>query len=76
MEEKKQVTVSEIKALLDAGKSRKEITNIFGWNPREAEIIWSNPALKGLKKAKYSVGITLVDDTPQTPFPFPSGESL
>ena len=78
MEEKKQVTVSELKALLDAGKSRKEITKMFGWNSREAALIWSNPALKGLKKAKYSIGVTLVDDTPkkESPIPFPSGESL
>ena len=67
MEEKKPVTVSEIKALLDAGKTREEINKIYGWNPREAkEVIWSNPALKGLKKAKYSIGVSLIDDTVTT----------
>lgn len=62
--EKKQIVISEVKKLLEDGMNRKEITAMYGLNKREADMLWSHPSLKGVKKAKYSVGITLVDDTP------------
>ena len=64
--EKKQIVISEVKKLLEDGMNRKEITAMYGLNKREADMLWNHPSLKGLKKAKYSVGITLVDDTPVT----------
>ena len=64
--EKKQIVISEVKKLLEDGMNRKEITAMYGLNKREVDMLWSHPSLKGVKKAKYSVGITLVDDTPVT----------
>lgn len=67
MSEKRKIVLKDILAMLKEGKSRKEINEYYELNPREAkEVLWSNPKLKGVKKAKYSIGIELVeeDDVP------------
>ena len=61
--EKKQIVISEVKKLLEDGMNRKDITALYQLNPRDAKMLWNHPSLKGVKKAKYSVGIELVDDT-------------
>lgn len=63
MSEKRKIVLQDILAMLEEGKSRKEINEYYELNPREAkEVLWSNPKLKGVKKAKYSIGIELVEE--------------
>lgn len=63
MSEKRKIALKDILAMLKEGKSRKEINEYYELNPREAkEVLWSNPKLKGVKKAKYSIGIELVEE--------------
>jgi hypothetical protein len=62
--EKKQIVISEVKKLLEDGMNRKDITALYQLNKRESDMLWQHPSLKGIKKAKYSVGIELIDDTP------------
>lgn len=59
----KQIKISEILEKLDSGKSRKEINEEYGLNPREIKALWSNEKLKNRKPAKYTVDFDLVDDT-------------
>ena len=59
----KKVTISEVLALLDAGKSRKEINEELGLNPRVAKVLWANPKLKGIKKNTYKIDVIIEDDT-------------
>lgn len=62
MSEKRKIALKDILAMLKEGKSRKEINEYYELNPREAkEVLWSHPKLKGVKKAKYSIGIELVE---------------
>ena len=63
MSEKRKIVLQDILAMLEEGESRKEINEYYELNPREAkEVLWSNPKLKGVKKAKYSIGIELVEE--------------
>ena len=63
MSEKEKLYYKDILAMLEEGKSRKEINEYYELNPREAkEFYWDNPKLKGVKKAKYSIGIELVEE--------------
>lgn len=63
MSEKRKIVLRDILAMLKEGKSRKEINEYYELNPREAkEVLWNHPKLKGVKKAKYSIGIELVDE--------------
>lgn len=68
MSEKRKIVLQDILAMLEEGKSRKEINEYYELNPREAKTLWANPKLKGVKKAKYSIGIELVEeaDVPTT----------
>lgn len=60
------ITVSGVKALLEQGMDRKEIAEHFGKSVAEMKReVWSNPALKNLKKKSAST-ITLIDDTVET----------
>lgn len=60
------ITVSGVKALLEQGMDRKEIAEYFGKSVAEMKReVWSNPALKNLKKKSAST-ITLIDDTIET----------
>lgn len=61
MSEKRKIVLQNILAMLKEGKSRKEINEYYELNPREAKTLWANPKLKGVKKAKYSIGFELVD---------------
>jgi hypothetical protein len=57
------ITVSEVKSLLDQGKSRKEIADHFGKTQAEMQrMVWSHPKLKNLKAKKQYTGIELMDD--------------
>lgn len=57
------ITVSEVKSLLDQGKSRKEIADHFGKSQAEMQrMVWSHPKLKNLKAKKQYTGIELMDD--------------
>jgi alpha-D-ribose 1-methylphosphonate 5-triphosphate diphosphatase PhnM len=61
------ITVSEIKSLLDQGKSRKEIAEYFNKTQAEMQrMVWSNPKLKNLKAKKQYTGIELIDDEEDT----------
>lgn len=57
------ITVSQVQALLDEGKSRKEIAEELGVTQRYArDVIFQHPKLKG-RKAKKQYDINFVDDT-------------
>lgn len=61
------ITVSEVKSLLDQGKSRKEIAEHFGKTQAEMQrMVWSHPKLKNLKAKKQYTGIELMDDEEDT----------
>ena len=62
------ITVSEIKGLLNQGKSRKEIAEYYGKSVAEMQrSVWSNPKLKNLKAKKQYNDIVLEDDEQDTP---------
>lgn len=62
------ITVSEVKSLLDQGKSRKEIAEYYGKTQAEMQrMVWSHPKLKNLKAKKQYTGIELEDDTDDAP---------
>lgn len=57
------ITVSEVKGLLDQGKSRKEIAEHYGKSMAEMQrTVWCHPKLKNLKAKKQYTGVELVDD--------------
>jgi hypothetical protein len=57
------ITVSEVKSLLDQGKSRKEIAEYYGKTQAEMQrMVWSSPKLKNLKAKKQYTGVELIDD--------------
>lgn len=57
------ITVSEIKGLLNQGKSRKEIAEYYGKSVAEMQrSVWNNPKLKNLKAKKQYNDIVLEDD--------------
>jgi hypothetical protein len=57
------ITISEVKSLLDQGKSRKEIADHFGKSQAEMQrMVWSHPKLKNLKAKKQYTSIELMDD--------------
>ena len=62
MSEKRKIVLQDILAMLEEGKSRKEINEYYELNPREVKVLWANPKLKGVKKAKYSIGIELIEE--------------
>ena len=76
MSEKRKIVLQDILDMLEEGKDRKEINEFYELNPREAKALWTNPKLKGVKKAKYSIGIELVEEAPlegevvESPTPF------
>jgi uncharacterized protein (DUF433 family) len=58
------ITVSEVRTLLNQGKSRKEIAEHYGKTQAEMQrMVWSHPKLKNLKAKKQYTGIELEDDT-------------
>jgi len=62
------IKISEVKALLDQGKSRKEIAEHFGKTQTEMKLlVWSSPKLKNLKAKKQYTGIQLEDDVEDEP---------
>jgi len=58
-----EIIISAIKAQLEAGITRKEINTQLELNPREIKALWSHPALKGIKVAKFKNELVFVDDT-------------
>ena len=57
------ITISEVKGLLDQGKSRKEIADHYGKSMAEMQrTVWCHPKLKNLKAKKQYTGVELVDD--------------
>ena len=61
------ITISEVKSLLDQGKSRKEIADHFGKTQAEMQrMVWSHPKLKNLKAKKQYTSVELVDDEEET----------
>jgi hypothetical protein len=62
------ITISEVKSLLDQGKSRKEIADYYGKTQAEMQrMVWSHPKLKNLKAKKQYTGIELEDDEEDAP---------
>ena len=62
----KEVKISEVKAKLAAGMSRKDIDKELELNPKESAMLWKHPKLVGIKKSKYKTEVNLVDDTEQS----------
>lgn len=62
MEIKREIKVSEVLALLEAGKSREEIGVELGLTKAEVTALFKHPSLKG-KKAKKQLDFVVVDDT-------------
>lgn len=62
MENKREIKVSEVIALLEAGKSREEIGAELGLTRAEVTALFKHPSLKG-KKAKKQLDFVVVDDT-------------
>lgn len=68
----KNVSIKKIKEQLKAGMSREEIIADINnslpedkkLNPAEIKVLWDNPELKGIKKAKYKVELNFVEDEP------------
>ena len=63
----KEIIISAIKAQLEAGITRKEINAQLELNPREIKALWSHPALKGIKVAKFKNELVSVDNTGEGP---------
>jgi hypothetical protein len=62
------ITISEVKSLLDQGKSRKEIAEHYGKTQAEMQrMVWSSPKLKNLKAKKQYTGVELIDDEEESP---------
>ena len=61
--EKKKITLSQILADLDEGKTREEIGNKYELSKSEVKKMFKHPALKG-KKPKKQVSFELIDDLP------------
>lgn len=61
MENKREIKVSEVIALLEAGKSREEIGTELGLTKAEVTALFKHPSLKG-KKAKKQLDFVVVDD--------------
>lgn len=57
----KEIIISAIKAQLEAGITRKEINAQLELNPREIKALWSHPALKGIKVAKFKNELVFLD---------------
>jgi len=62
MNEKKQIKVTDVIAMLENGMTRSEINEHYGLNPREVKLLWSHPKLINRKPSKYKIGISIVDD--------------
>lgn len=59
---KREIKVSEVISLLDAGKSREEIGQHFELSNADLTALFKHPSLKG-KKAKKQRNFVVVDDT-------------
>lgn len=59
---KREIKVSEVISLLDAGKSREEIGQHFELSNADLTALFKHPSLKG-KKAKKQRDFVIVDDT-------------
>jgi hypothetical protein len=61
------ITISEVKSLLDQGKSRKEIADHYGKTQAEMQrMVWGHPKLKNLKAKKQYTSVVLMDDEAET----------
>lgn len=58
---KKQIVIEDIKEMLENGKTRKEINEFYGLNPKEIKYLWGIEELKHSKPSKYSIGIEIVN---------------
>lgn len=56
------VTIAEIKTMLNQGKSRKEIAAHFNAPVSSINILFQHPDLKGLRSRRPSVIFNIVDD--------------
>jgi hypothetical protein len=55
----KDVIVEDVIEMLEDGMSREEINVHYELNPRDKKDLWSNPALKGVKRSKYKPSIVI-----------------
>ena len=62
MSDRKQITISSIVALLEEGKTRREIGEHFGLSQSDVKRIFQHEKLKGRKPHKVPT-FELVDDT-------------
>lgn len=68
---KRDIKISEVIALLDAGKSREEIRDHFEMSNGDLTVLFKHPALKG-KKAKKQRDFNIIDDTVENTFEDPN----
>lgn len=61
-QEKPQIKVSDVLAMLNDGKTRDDIANHYGITKPDCKRLFEHPSLKG-KKTKKKPGFILVDDT-------------
>jgi hypothetical protein len=62
----KTVKTSEVLAMLQDGKERKEIKAHFGLSHAEMKILFNAPSLKGVKTNRVAKGFTVDDDVETT----------
>lgn len=65
METKREIKISEVLGLLDAGKSREEIAQHFNMSNGDLTVLFKHPSLKG-RKAKKQRDFVVVDDVTET----------
>lgn len=57
----KEIKISEVLEMIEAGKTRPEIREYYGLSVREMTVLSNHPLIKG-KKAKTPVNINIIDD--------------
>ena len=65
-ETNKEVKITDVLAMLNSGKNRKEIGDELGLTFTQRTALFQHPKLKGVKTKAAMKGLTIVDDT-ETP---------
>lgn len=62
-EANKEVKITDVLAMLNSGKNRKEIGDELGLTFTQRAALFQHPKLKGVKTKAAMKGLTIVDDT-------------